>query len=151
MTGKRQDPVYQAQAILSRRDHSVKEMHSKLRRQGFGEQEIAKTLAWLQEKRLLNDRRFAAAYADALVRSKPVGPRYLSAKLKQKGVADSLIREIIHNIFSDGRQQALIANAIARWKRLHPNHDRQRLYRFLVSRGFTADAISESVLPPGDG
>lgn len=147
MSGKRQDVFYQAQAVLSRRDHSVAEVKAKLARKGFTTDEIAKTLDFLQEKKLLDDARFAKAYAQSILRAKPVGPRYLSAKLKQKGVGEEIIRNAIDEAFSVSpvsRETELAHQAADQWRRLHPKYasDKQRLFRFLASRGFTQDAIS---------
>lgn len=157
MPGKRQDVFYQAQAVLSRRDHSAAEVKAKLARKGFTTDEIAKTVDFLQEKKLLDDARFAQAYVESILRAKPVGPRYLSAKLKQKEIGESIIQKTLLQVFSPpyeggvpaegggrGREAILAEQAAAQWKRIHPKHaqDKQRLFRFLSSRGFTHDAIS---------
>lgn len=140
MKKKRQDVFYQAQAILSRRDHSVFEVKSKLSRKGFTEEEVAKAVAFLQEQNLLDDTRFARAYAESILASKPVGPRYLRAKLKQKGVEESVIHEVVGEMGE--REHELARQAAEKWKRIHPKYagDKRRLYRFLVSRGFTSPA-----------
>lgn len=132
------------------------------------EQEIAKALQYLQEKKFLNDTRFARAYVESILRSKPVGPRYLRAKLRQKGVESGIINQAISQAFqADGdtpevsgsdssgvakrgseiREAELIQQAASQWKKLHPKHaqDRQRLYRFLLSRGFTNGAINATI------
>lgn len=150
MPGKRQDVFYQAQAILARRDHSAAEVKAKLARKGFTKDEIAKTVDFLQEKKLLDDALFAKEYIESILRAKPVGPRYLSAKLKQKGVGEGIIQETLGEI--KGREAILAEQAAAQWKRLHPStssgqvpkhaQDKQRLFRFLASRGFTQDVIS---------
>ncbi len=149
MPGKRQDVLYQAQAILSRRDHSTAEVKAKLKRKAFTEKEIAKAIGFLQEKKLLDDARFAKAYAESILRAKLVGPRYLQAKLKQKGVGEGIIRETLVEV--RGREADLAEQAMQQWKKSHPStssgqvpkhKQKQRLFRFLASRGFTHDAIS---------
>lgn len=143
---KRQDPVYQAMNILASRDHARAEVITKLKHKGFSEEEVAKAIDYLQEKKLLDDTRFAKAYADSMLRTKPVGPRYISAKLKQKGVGETIARQTVRELFSEGRgREAFLAQQAAeQWKKSHPKHagDKQRLYRFLASRGFTSDAIA---------
>lgn len=145
MKKKRQDVFYQAQAILSRRDHSVAEVKAKLRRKGFTEEEGAKAVAFLQEQNLLDDARFARAYVNSLLASKPVGPRYLSAKLKQKGIAESIINETLLGLPAEASGEGRgVKQAAEQWKKLHPKYadDKNRLFRFLASRGFTPDAVS---------
>lgn len=145
MPGKRQDFLYQAQAILARRDHSRTEVAVKLRRKGFTEHEIAKALTFLQEQKLLDDARFAQAYVASILRGKSVGPRYVSAKLKQKGVGEKHIQAALAAAFTSGRERELIGEATEQWKRTHPKYaqDRGRLYRFLIARGFNSDAVRE--------
>lgn len=147
MPGKRQDVLYQAQAILSRRDHATAEVKTKLKRKGFPEEEIAKALHFLQEKNLLDDARFAAAYVASILRAKPVGPRYLWAKLRQRGIGDSIISQVLRGL--DDREAELAQQAAEQWRRLHPKHatDKNRLYHFLLSRGFTQAAIQTATSP----
>lgn len=140
MKKKSQDVFYQAQAILSRRDHSSAEVKSKLRRQGFTAEEVAKAITFLQGQNLLDDARFARAYVQNMLSSKPVGLRYLRAKLRQKWVEERIINEVLQE---KGKFAVELAKqATEQWKRLHPKHsdDRVRLYRFLISRGFTSPA-----------
>src|SRR5688572_26232861 len=84
--GKRSDPLYQAQAILSRRDHAEAEVRGKLKQKGFAEPQIEGAVAWLKQHRLLNDEAFARMYVENTLRFKPTGPRLLTQKLKQRGV-----------------------------------------------------------------
>jgi regulatory protein len=147
MSMKKQNPFYQAQAILSRRDHSEAEVTLKLKRKGFSAADIAKTLAWLKNNHLLNDALFARRYIESIVRSKPVGPRWLRHKLRAKGVATSVITSALAELLPPEREKELAQAAVARWQRTHPDtaQDPQRLMRFLMSRGFSFQA-----LPPAD-
>lgn len=135
---KRSDPIYQAQAILSRRDHSVAEVKQKLARQGFSPEQETQAINWLVDNRLLDDTKFAAAYVTSILGAKPVGRRYLTSKLKQKGVAGSIIQKVLAELVPPERETELAEQAAARWARVHPQHatDKNRLLRFLLSRGF---------------
>lgn len=149
MQGKRAHPFYQAQAILSRRDHSTTEVKTKLRRKGFPTAVINSTIARLQQLGLLDDERFAAAFTDAALRRSPVGPRWLEYRLRQKGIAPSAISRLLDATYSRGQELELARRAAATWRRSHPTNagDNARLYRFLISRGFTADTISAIITP----
>lgn len=137
--GKRSDVLYQAQAILSRRDHSRAELQAKLRRRGFTAGQIAVAVARLQQRGLLDDEQFTAAFISAALRRTIVGPRWLRSKLREKGIASERITTALQQAFPPGREEALIRQAAAAWRRLHPRHasDQARLYRFLASRGFS--------------
>lgn len=155
--GKKSNPFYQAQAILARRDHSQAEVEQKLARKGFTRAQIAKVVETLQEQKIIDDRKFARAYVENILLTKPVGPRYLRAKLQQKRVGESIIEAAIQEIFSSFSEVELIQETIRRWKRSYPKHAEgsERLFRHLVSRGFTMDRITsavnaESVPPSAD-
>ena len=144
MSHKRTDPDYQAQAILSRRDHSIFEVQTKMRRKGFTAAQIRSAITKLKKLRLLDDHAFARKYVKETLHFKAVGPRWLVRGLKQKGIGESIIKEALAKNLTPAREQELINQAAAKWRRLHPQYssDRQRLTRFLISRGFTAPAIS---------
>lgn len=149
MPPQRTDPDYQAQAILSRRDHSVFEVQTKMRRQGFTAAQIHSAITKLKKLRLLDDHAFAHKYVKETLHFKAVGPRWLVRGLRRKGIEESIIKEAIAKNLTPAREQELIRKATAKWQRLHPSTDRgqvlkyrQRLTRFLLSRGFTAPAIS---------
>lgn len=166
---KRTDPFYQAQDILSRRDHSEFELRTKLRRKRFSPSQIDDAVAKLKKLNLINDEKFADNYAANILLFKPVGPRWIKHKLKQKGIAPSVISQTIESTFSPGREEELAAQAAATWWKLHPLdkggtrgfdvppsfqggarggiylRNKQRLTRHLASRGFSFAAI-ESVI-----
>ncbi len=149
--GKRTNAVWVAQDILSRRDHSVAEMKTKLARKGFSAEQIQNVVEWLQEKKLLNDTLFAERYVASMVRSKPVGRQWLTHKLKEKGIASDTIAKVISAAFSVEQEQEAAGQAAAAWRRLHPQHagDTTRLTRHLLSRGFSWDII-QSIKEPAD-
>lgn len=143
MTGKRTDPYWAAQDILSRRDHSEAQVRQKMRRKGFSLLDINRVIEQLYTNKLLDDRQFASRYVENLLERKAVGPRYVAAKLKQKGITSALISEAIEYGFEDlHREEELVARAAREWQRLHPQRkdDRVRLVRFLLSRGFSSGA-----------
>ncbi|HLD26001.1 MAG TPA: RecX family transcriptional regulator, partial [Candidatus Andersenbacteria bacterium] len=85
----------------------------------------------------------------------------LAAKLKQKGVGEAIIAAALEQAFPPGREAELARAAAAAWRRTHSpparggvrgggssagraNHN-QRLWRFLISRGFSTEVISTAV------
>jgi len=145
--GKRADPTWQAQDILSRRDHSEAEVRGKLRRKGFTPDQIDMAIRWLQEKRLLNDAAFARRYIAAVLSAKAVGRRWLKHKLQEKGIAASIQEEALNAALAPEQETALAERAAAAWQRAHSQHasDRQRLVRHLLSRGFSWETISRAL------
>lgn len=146
-SGKKHNPFYQAQAILSRRDHAEAEVREKLSRKGFSDEQIEATISWLKENKLINDKEFARKYSESILLAKPVGPMWVRMKLRQRGVASSVIENTLNTIFSVEYQQSLVQEAITSWRRTHAAkaNDRVALWRHLAARGFSPDIISRSV------
>lgn len=144
MQGKRTNPYYVAQDILSRRDHAEGELRQKLQRKRFTATQIDDVVARLKTQRLLNDRVFAQRYVESILRTKAVGPRWLRAKLLQKGVAGTIAAVTIQRLLPPAEEQRLCQLAAERWRTGHRQHaaDLQRLRRFLLSRGFSPDAMA---------
>jgi regulatory protein len=151
---KRTNPYYVAQDILSRRDHSEFEFRTKMRRKHFSPDQIDDVVVKLKKMNLINDKKFAVMFVANTLLFKAVGPKYLSYKLKQKGIASSLIEAALAEAFPPGREAELARQAAAAWRRTHhpKNTDRieikkhqQRLTRLLASRGFSFSAIESAI------
>lgn len=138
MKPKSTNPHWAAQDILSRRDNSEFEMRQKLARQGFQAEEIEETITWLKEKKLINDAVLARRYTESIIRTKAVGRRYVSYKLKEKRISDEAIQEALAELMSEEVQKELAQKATETWQKQHKKHaqDKNRLRRFLMSRGF---------------
>lgn len=146
MTKKDTNILYEAQAILSRRDNSEAEVRAKLAKKGFNREDIEETIVWLKSKKYLNNEKFARLYAEAALRHKAVGPKWIAMKLREKKIASEVIARVVADVFA-GQEQDLAAQAAAKWKRLHPKKadDRNRLTRFLLSRGFSGSVAQNAV------
>lgn len=80
--------------LLSRRDHSVKELTDKLILKGHGEY-----AHYAAEKLVsygyLDDRRFASLFANELIRLKSYGKRRIEQELFRKGIDRDIIKETL--------------------------------------------------------
>jgi len=137
------NPNYAAQAILAIRDHSELEMRQKLARKKFSIDEINQTVINLKKANLLDDMQFALLYTTSTLNRKPVGPRFIEFKLKQKGINENIISQVISDTYADNREAELAQFAAEKWRRLHPKYatDKARLSRHLQSRGFSPSVI----------
>ncbi len=147
MLSKSQNPDYAAQSILARRDHSIFEIKSKMKRKGFTTQQINETINKFKKANLLNDKKFARQYAQQIIQNKPVGPHFIKHKLKQKGIKENFAQEALNNIFVDDLEEKMAQEAVRKWQILHPQHrsDKARLARFLISRGFSYPVIEKTL------
>lgn len=134
-----------AMDALARREHSFHELQAKLGEK-FPEVDqatlIIPVLERLREEKLQSDERFTEAYVRYRA-GRGHGPLKIRLELKEKGVAESLIRRHLHAGRFDWTE--LAGEALAKkHPRLDPAspQDRQRGYRFLAQRGFDAETIA---------
>ena len=80
--------------ILSRREHSVKELTDKLIMKGHGEYAYY-AVEKLVSYGYLDDRRFACLFANELIRLKSYGKRRIEQELFRKGIDRDIIKEIL--------------------------------------------------------
>ena len=101
----------------------------------------------LKENNFLDDRRFVEAYVQGKLRIKKWGRQKIKAALFQKRIDTKLIQEGIYAFISDEEYQGVIESLIERKNRelsseKNPQIKKQKLMRFLLSRGFQYDEFS---------
>jgi len=129
-----------ALTLLARREHSARELKSKLARKGLDATESASALADLQAKDFQNDARFG----EMLVRSRIAqgyGPRWIIAELKTHGIAEAKARALIDA--ADPDWPTLIRELVRRRYGAKPENLAERVKRanFLLRRGFDAATV----------
>ena len=130
--------------LLSRREHSRKELYIKLTKRFDFKDEINLTLDQLEENNLLCDSRFTEEYVHSR-RRKGFGPVKISMELEKRGVKDSLISSEIDK-FNDWDKLAELS-----FKKRFPDGasknflELQKQKNFLTNKGFSFYQI-ESVL-----
>ena len=126
--------------IISRREHSEKEVTSKLLKK-FNEPDlIAATLSRLKDNNLVNDERYAEMYTQIRKR-KVFGPKRIKYELSSKGIDDSLSSVIIED---EGGWQEAAKNAFnKKFKKgiALEYKDKAKQKIFLQNRGFTFQEI----------
>jgi regulatory protein len=129
-------------ALLARREHSARELKSKLARRGFDADVNAATLDRLQSKDFQNDARFG----EMLVRSRiegGYGQRWIIAELRTHGIVEEKARELIDAAEPDW--SALIRRQLRRRYGGKPAAnftERAKRAAFLLRRGFDAATVS---------
>lgn len=93
-------PVARAIGLLSRREHSARELRLKLQARGLAPEEAAAAVAKVGEAGWQDDARFA----EMLVRSRAeqgYGPRRIAAELKMHGLGEDLVAAALHEAGQD--------------------------------------------------
>lgn len=86
--------------LITYRDHSKKELADKIKRDCSPEV-AEETAQQMEELGLVNDEDFAVRYANQLLRKKHLSPRGIRYKLREKGISDELIEQIVEKLDYD--------------------------------------------------
>ncbi len=131
--------------ILTGRDHSRYELVQKLKQRGFSPDIIEKVVLECQRLDYVDDNRTSRVYIRQLMR-KGYGAKRIRLELKRKGLSERPDQGVISQMISDidelevaGR---IFKKNIKRFEReIDPRKRKNKIYRFLLARGFSAETI----------
>ena len=140
-----------ALGLLARREHSARELKSKLARKGLDAAESAVALADLQARNYQSDARFG----EMLIRTRIAGgygPRWILAEMRQHGLAESEAQALLDAAEPDW--PALIRDLVRRRYAGKPATtlaERSKRAAFLLRRGFDAATVQSMTRTEGLG
>lgn len=143
----REQIIFKLEAFCAYQERCVSEVRTKLERLGADESLVREVTKYLQDNRFLDENRFVETYVQGKLRIKKWGRQKIKAGLFQKRVDAKLIQEGIYAFISDEEYQQVIESLIERKNRelsteKNPQIKKQKLMRFLLSRGFQYDEFS---------
>jgi len=128
-----------AYRLLARRSYTLSGMAKKLKGKGEPE-DVRAVLDQLAESGYLDDYSFARDYIHSRCALRPSGRALLEMKLRSKGVPAAIVREVLNELKPEEEEKMaedLAKKKAALLRNLEPEDRRQRLYRFLLNRGFS--------------
>ena len=140
------DPLQKARGyaffLLKFRPRSSLELRLRLKKKGFAGDTIEETLAFLKAKKFIDDFAFAREWIECRLK-KPYGLKRITQELILKGIEPKIIERIFGEVKKDYCEEEVVAQLVKK-KRAHgrdeePEKTKQRLYSYLLRRGFSAD------------
>ena len=130
--------------FLARREHSVKELQTKLVKADFDIDEVNAVIDKLITSNLQSDQRFTENYS-RYRSQRGFGSLKIRLELKERGVSAELISQALDEADIDWFTLAMTVRC-KRFGEQSPTDikDRAKQQRFLQSRGFTHEQITES-------
>lgn len=128
-----------AVGYLSASPRAKKEIRRYLSDKGYDKSIIEQTIQKLDAYHYIDDYLYAQSYIKS--KSKKYGTFRISAELKQKGIA----QEIIDDLLDDAPEDNIVEIA-EKYLKSHKSADKQKLKRFLAGRGFSWDSINGAVV-----
>lgn len=131
----------------SRAEHSAREIREKLRRMGLSAADTCKIVEWLKDNRYVDDERFAEAFVRDKFMFAKWGRRKIAYALAGKGIPAETVRAALSGI--DGEEYLSTAKKLVKAKirgeEISDYEGRNKIFRWLLSRGFESDIASEAV------
>ena len=145
------DPAQKAREyaflLLKFRPRSANELAERLKRKGFEPAVVRGVVAFLQERRFIDDAAFARGWIESRL-ARPYGFTRIRQELKLKGVAPEIVARLIEEKKEEFSEEEAVRSLIrAKMKRLagiEPQKARQRIYGYLIRRGFSPDIIIDT-------
>lgn len=127
---------------------SEKEIRDKLKSKGFTPDIEEQVIQHFKEIGQINDQEFAYSWIRSRL-AKPLGFRAISAELKQKGIAKDIIDRTIAQAACQVDEEKIVKEiAHRRWelynkRKIEPIKIKNKLYAFLMRRGFKQEVVIE--------
>jgi regulatory protein len=131
--------------LLARRPYSTAEVRRYLEKHTTAVPIIEEVLTRLAQLGYIDDRAFATYWVENRERFRPRGPQALQHELRQKGIPNDIITEVLESV---DRSDSAYRAAQERVRRLHGlslQEFKTKLGTFLLRRGFGYDIVREVV------
>ena len=122
--------------FLSYRPRSENEVRGNLRKHNFSDEVILDVIDRLRRSHLVNDLEFARSWVENRSDFRPRGRQTLKLELRQKGIADEVIEDVLDNLDEDALAYQAALKQSGKYNQLEWLDFRQKMGAFLARRGF---------------
>ncbi|HLA77109.1 MAG TPA: regulatory protein RecX [Vicinamibacteria bacterium] len=133
--------------LLARRDRSEQELRRALLRGGTEDHEVEAILERLRARGYLDDERYAERFARSGLAVRGLGRHRLRAELLRRGIRRPVLERGLAEALGEVPEVAVVETQALKYWRLHqrdlPARRIQKLWAFLLRRGFPADLVRE--------
>jgi regulatory protein len=133
--------------LLARKPWTRRDLARRLRRRGAPVDVAEAVVADLEARGYVDDRAFAATWAEGRARDRAVGRERLREELLARGVARPLAEAAIARAFQDTdeltRARVAAARRLTALRRVPPERAARRLHDYLRRRGYPGDVVRQ--------
>jgi len=127
-----------------------KVIKDKLKEKGYDEKVVIAVIEFLHKYQYINDADYAKRLTNDALKIKKQGKQKIRQKLKEKGVCDAIIEETLSGIEVDDEEEAiqkLLIKKVPYYEKKSKNayELKNKLYQFLMGRGFSFETIKHAV------
>lgn len=135
-------------AYCAYQERTQKEVADKLKSYGLDEDEAGEIIIRLGREKLLDEERYAQAYARGKHRTNGWGRRRIRMEMKAKGLSEYCIKSGLKELDGDeyyDKLKQLLGQRDAREKETHPQKRKMKLMAYLTQKGYESDLIQEAI------
>lgn len=134
-----------AMHLLEKMDRTKADIRSKLRRNGYPDEAINAAIEYIESYNYLNDERYAYMYVRNYCNSR--SRNRIMQDLYRKGVDKDTINDAIESEYSVDEEELIKMYIIKRGYDVDnaSMKDRDKMFRFLISKGFPLDEIQRLI------
>ncbi len=134
-----------AMHLLEKMDRTKADIRSKLRRNGYPDEAINAAIEYIESYNYLNDERYAYMYVRNYCNSR--SRNRIMQDLYRKGVDKDTINDAIESEYSVDEEELIKMYIIKRGYNVDnaSMKDRDKMFRFLISKGFPLDEIQRLI------
>ena len=122
--------------LLSYRPRSEEEVTRNLLKHGFSVDVVSDVLTCLGRQGLVDDSAFAQVWVENRSVFRPRGRRALRMELRQKGIADDVIGQVLEDIDEETLARQAARMQARKYRSLEWNEYRKKMMAYLARRGF---------------
>ena len=130
--------------LLKFRPRSTHELYSRLKKKEFSEAIIKEVIAFLREKKFIDDASFARQWVIWRLK-KPYGFKKIAQELREKGIdkdiIESAVEEAKDNFCEEEIVLALAQKKLGQLRDVDKDKRKNRLYGYLLRRGFSPQTV----------
>lgn len=133
---------------LGYRSRTKKQLYDYLKRKGFEDPVVDKTIEKMQEYGFLNDEEFALRWVESRKTGRPAGRRKIAYELKAKGIDEETLESALNTLTEEEEQEQalkLAEKASLRYKHLPSRERMARISQTLMRRGFGWDIVERAL------
>ncbi len=131
--------------ILSRRDHSRKELKDKAYKKGYAGDYVNEILDEFEQKEYINDKKFALKYTSDKFEFNDWGPYKIRPQLFNKGINKEVVEECVKGVFGHEAIKESIITLIQKKKRRYQREPekkrKKKVFDFLMRKGYDSENI----------
>ena len=134
--------------LLKFRLYSEKKIREKLQAKNLSASVINQTISCFKDLDLINDRRFAREWTSSRLK-KPLGVNRIRLELKKKGIDPAVIEAAAKKATGQYNELEVVTRLAryraSKYKNIAPEKIQQRVYGYLLRRGFSINIIIKAI------